>query len=258
MRLPDWEAHLISTLTAPASGDASRGVAVYRNARLAILRNTLAGAYPVCRALVGDDCFDAIVRDTLAVQDSTSANLHRYGDALPEVIAQSPLADSVPYLADVARLEWRVHWAHYAPDAHAEALDATVLGTLLAQPADTLRAGLVDGAWCVASTWPVVSIWRAHQPDAAITLSNIDLDTSEAAIVTVQDHRVVVLDLDTSTAAFLAACDATSSLQAALTQTLTAQADFDLTACLVGLYRAGLLALSTHPAPHSPILGDTP
>ena len=43
-----------------------------------------------------------------------------------------------------------------------------------------------------------------------------------------QDHRVVVLDLDPSTAVFLAACDATPSLQAALTQTMTAQADFDL------------------------------
>ncbi|NMV40052.1 DNA-binding domain-containing protein [Ralstonia insidiosa] len=259
MRLPDWETHLISTLTTPPTGDDdARGVAVYRNARLAILRNTLAGAYPVCRALVGDDCFDAIVRDTLAVQGSSSANLHRYGDALPEVIAQSPLAGSVPYLADVARLEWRVHWAHYAPDTRTQALDAAALGALLAQPADTLRAGLVDGAWYVASPWPVVSIWRAHQPDAAIALSSIDLSTPEAAVVTVQDHRVVVLDLDPSTAVFLAACDATPSLQAALTQTLTAQADFDLTDCLAGLYRAGLLALSTHPAPQGSILGDTP
>ena len=132
------------------------------------------------------------------------------------------------------------------------------LGALLAQPADTLRAGLVDGAWYVASPWPVVSIWRAHQPDAAIALSSIDLGTPEAAVVTVQDHRVVVLDLDPSTAVFLAACDATPSLQAALTQTMTAQADFDLTACLAGLYRAGLLALSTHPAPQGSILGDTP
>ncbi|MBN4683716.1 DUF2063 domain-containing protein, partial [Pandoraea nosoerga] len=46
MRLPDWESHLISTLTTPPTGDDdARGVAVYRNTRLAILRNTLAGAY---------------------------------------------------------------------------------------------------------------------------------------------------------------------------------------------------------------------
>lgn len=255
MRLPDWEAHLISALTAPALGGASRGVAIYRNARLAILRNTLAGAYPVCRALVGDDCFDAIVRDTLAVQCSTSPNLHRYGDALPDVIAHSPLAGSVPYLADVARLEWRVHWAHYAPDARVALPDATMLGAMLTQPPDTIRAGLVAGAWSVASPWPVVSIWRAHQPNTDIALNDIDLSSSEAAVVTVREQRVVVLGLDTCTATFLAACDATSTLQDALTQTLAAQADFDLTACLAGLYRAGLLALSAHPAPNT---GDTP
>lgn len=88
MRLPDWEAHLIGALTHPVSDDETRGIAIYRNARLAILRNTLAGAYPVCRALVGNDCFDALVRDTLAAQASTSPNLHRYGNALPDVIAQ--------------------------------------------------------------------------------------------------------------------------------------------------------------------------
>lgn len=252
MRLPDWEAHLIGALTNPASHEEARGIAIYRNARLAILRNALAGAYPVCRALVGEDCFDALVRDTLDVQASTSPNLHRYGNALPDVIAQSPLAHSVPYLADVARLEWCVHWAHYAPDAHVEAANAD----LLAQPADTLRAGLVEGAQWVVSPWPVVSIWRAHQPDATVALNEIDLGVGEAAAIAVRGHRVAVLDLDAPTATFLAACDATPSLQAALETTLAEQPNFDLTACLSGLYRSGLLALSA--CPTTPPTGDTP
>lgn len=257
MRLHDWEAHLIGTLTTDAPNGEARGVAVYRNARLAILRNALAAAYPVCRALVGDDCFDALVRDTRAVQPSTSPNLHRYGDALPEVIAQSPLADSVPYLADVARLEWCVHWLHYAPDTHVEAVSASTLGDMLAQPPDAIRAGLADGARWIASPWPVVSIWRAHQPDAGIALDAIDFGVGEAAVIVVRGHRVAVLDVDAATAAFLAACDATPSLQAALETTLAAQADFDLTACLSGLYRAGLLALSACPALLT-YPGDTP
>ncbi|MFS2104631.1 putative DNA-binding domain-containing protein [Ralstonia sp. Ralssp135] len=252
MRLPDWEAHLIGALTNPASHEEARGIATYRNARLAILRNALAGAYPVCRALVGEDCFDALVRDTLAVQASTSPNLHRYGNALPDVIAQSPLAHSVPYLADVARLEWCVHWAHYAPNAHVEAANVD----LFAQPADTLRAGLVEGAQWVVSPWPVVSIWRAHQPDATVALNEIDLGVGEAAAIAVRGHRVAVLDLDAPTATFLAACDATPSLQAALETTLAEQPNFDLTACLSGLYRSGLLALSA--CPTTPPTGDTP
>ncbi|MCO5415185.1 DNA-binding domain-containing protein [Ralstonia mojiangensis] len=252
MRLPDWETHLIGALTNPASHEDARGIAIYRNARRAILRTALAGAYPVCRALVGEDCFDALVRDTLAVQASTSPNLHRYGNALPDVIAQSPLAHSVPYLADVARLEWCVHWAHYAPDAHVEAANAT----LLAQPADTIRAGLVERAQWVVSPWPTVSIWRAHQPGATIALNEIDLGVGEAAVIAVHGHRVAVLDLDAPTATFLAACDATPSLQAALETTLAERPDFDLTACLSGLYRSGLLALTA--CPTTPLTGGTP
>ncbi|CAJ0786280.1 hypothetical protein LMG19083_01411 [Ralstonia psammae] len=252
MRLPEWEAHVIGALTNPASNEEARGIAIYRNARLAILRNALAGAYPVCRALVGDDCFDALVRDTLAAQASTSPNLHRYGTALPEVVAQSPLARSLPYLADVARLEWCVHWAHFAPDTHVEPTSPS----LLAQPAQTLRAGLVEGAQWMASAWPVVSIWRAHQPHADIALNEIDLGAGEAAAIAVRGHRVAVLDLDAATAAFLAACDATPSLQAALETTLAQRPHFDLTACLSGLYRSGLLALSA--CPTTPPTGDTP
>lgn len=255
MRLHDWQAGLIGALTAPSVSDPSLGVAVYRNARVAILRNALAGAYPVCRALVGEACFDAIVRETVAGQHSASPNLHHYGDAVPDVIARSPLASSLPYLADVARLEWRVHWAHYAPDADAGAPDAVALGALRAQPVHTLRAGLVDGAWFLASAWPVVSIWRAHQPDSPIALSGIDLGKGEAAIVTVQDLRVAVLDLDAHTATFLTACGTTASLEDALTQTLGHCADFDLTGCLSRLFHAGWLKLSAHPASYP---GDTP
>ena len=57
-------------------------------------------------------------------------------------------------------------------------------------------------------------------------------------------------------AMFLAACEAETSLQAALETTLAERPDFDLTACLSGLYRSGLLALSACPTPSS--TGDTP
>ncbi|AMP71822.1 HvfC/BufC N-terminal domain-containing protein [Ralstonia solanacearum] len=255
MRLHDWQAHLVGQLTALDSTDEARGIAVYRNARWAILRNALVGAYPVCRALVGEDCFDALVRDTLLAQPSRSPNLHHYGEALPAVIARSPLAGSVPYLADVATLEWHVHWAHYAPDAAPDVPDAEALGRLLALPPTQIRAGLAAGARLVRSPWPVVSIWRAHQPDAGVSLGSIALTGApEAAVVTVQAQRVAMLDVDAATAAFLAACAVADSLEAAVTRTLADLPAFDLSASLATLYRAGLLTLRAQ----SPALARDP
>ncbi|MDF7060237.1 hypothetical protein NLR27_24835, partial [Escherichia coli] len=101
-----------------------------------------------------------------------------------------------------------------------------------------------------------VSIWRAHQPGETIALNAIDLGVGEAAAIAVRGHRVAVLDLDSLTAAFLAACEAGTSLQAALEITLAERPDFDLTACLSGLYLSGLLALSACPTTLS--TGDTP
>ncbi|MGD7217168.1 putative DNA-binding domain-containing protein, partial [Ralstonia pseudosolanacearum] len=82
MRLHDWEARLVGQLTADQPADETRGIAVYRNARRAILRNALAGAYPVCRALVGEDCFDAQVKaalETPSLYDEAIRYMARHG-----------------------------------------------------------------------------------------------------------------------------------------------------------------------------------
>ena len=88
---------------------AERRLQVYRNNLEASLGAALAAVYPVVARLVGDDCFRQIGRAYLARVPSRSGNLHEFGAALPEFLAAEPALAGLPYLGDVAALEWASH-----------------------------------------------------------------------------------------------------------------------------------------------------
>src|SRR5205814_1248125 len=100
---------------APAVGP----TAIYRRNVLANLHDALAAAYPVVRRLVGDAFFRELAERFARAHPSASRDLHRYGKPLPQFIADYAPAVGLPYLADVARLEWAVAQAFHAASARA-------------------------------------------------------------------------------------------------------------------------------------------
>src|SRR5262245_39393997 len=77
--------------------------------RTNVLSNYLEGlraTYRCVENLVGPGCFayyaDQFIRET----PSRSGDLNRYGSELADFLARAPIAMQLPYLADVARLEW--------------------------------------------------------------------------------------------------------------------------------------------------------
>ena len=69
---------------------------------------------------------------------STSGDLNVYGDEFGEFLADYPHAANLPYLADVARLEWAIDEAQRAIDRPRE--PEAVLAALSALPPDHLTA----------------------------------------------------------------------------------------------------------------------
>ena len=68
-------------------------------------------------ALVGDDYFEGLSHAYARAHPSRSGNLNRYGDALPTFIDRFEHHARFRYFADVARLEWLLHVAHFAAEA---------------------------------------------------------------------------------------------------------------------------------------------
>ncbi len=140
---------------------------IYRGNLAANWRRALASAYPALRRLVGAEFFDAMARRVGRAHPSRDPDLNRFGAMLPDFLDGFAPAADYPYLPDVARLEWLVHEAHYAPDGPGAGASgaAAALAALDPQAFEASRALLHPTLRLHASPWATVDLWRAQQPD---------------------------------------------------------------------------------------------
>jgi putative DNA-binding protein len=89
--------------------------AVHRETMLASLAHALESIYPACLRIVGREFFRAMARRFAVEVPSTSPDLNDYGESFAEWLASFPPARELPYLPDVARLDWALHRARHAP-----------------------------------------------------------------------------------------------------------------------------------------------
>jgi hypothetical protein len=92
------------------------GLEVYRNNVCANRSHALASAFPTVEALLGPAFFAELARSYMTAKLSYSGDLHEDGLYFSDHIAQESLVADLPYLADVARLDWALHRAHQAID----------------------------------------------------------------------------------------------------------------------------------------------
>jgi hypothetical protein len=145
-----------------ASGELAPGLEIYRRGMRANHTGALAATYPVVKRLVGDAFFAEAARRYGEAHASTSGNLDDYGGDFPAFIAAYPHAASLPYLADVARLEWACHECGQAPDV--APFDFAGLAQVAPQAHGDLRFSLHPSVRLVASGHPIVSIHAANAP----------------------------------------------------------------------------------------------
>ena len=138
---------------APGHVPAADAMRVYRNTVIGALVNALRLTYPSIDALLGEAFFDQAAATFAKAHPPASGRLAGYGEGF---IAFLPgHVPSLPYLADVARLDWAMERAAASPDAGIPyALDDRVtlewpvsLALLtLNFPADEIKAALGDDA----------------------------------------------------------------------------------------------------------------
>lgn len=155
-------AAVLPIFSGPAARTQAR-LAVYRGNVYGNLAKALAGAYPVTRKIVGDEFFDAMAREYARKHASRSGDLNRYGGELAQFIAVFPHTADLPYLPDVARMEWFAHRAYYAADP--APFDLTALARVTADEYPNLRMRLAPACALLESRWPLARIWTVHQDD---------------------------------------------------------------------------------------------
>ena len=217
-------------------------IAVYRHTILANYRNALGATYRVVRELTGVPFFNAAVDAFILVHPSTGGDLNVYGDAFASFLATYPHAAQLPYLPDVARLEWAMDEAHRAADAQGDA--QRMLAALAAIPADEIalqRFALDPSCRLLRSAFPVLRIWQAHQ-DGSAREGRVEFGAGEDfLLVRREDGGVVVERVEPGHFAWLAALAAGADLAQALDAAFHADATFDLGTCLRSCIANGTL-----------------
>lgn len=141
----------------------ARRLDVYRHNVFANLRGALRDIFPVAERIVGEAFFQHAADQFIRETPSTSGDLHQFGRQWPAFLATYPHAQELPYLADVASLEWAWHECFHAADA--AALDISRLAAIDATDHGALIFKLHPGVRLVFSEYPVLQIWCVNQPD---------------------------------------------------------------------------------------------
>lgn len=210
--------------------DPASRFAVYRNTVHSSLINALAAAYPITLQLVGEGFFRAMASLYVQTHPPTSPLMSEYGGALAEFIQGFEPANSVPYLADIARLERLRVRAYHAADC--QALDQqAVLQTLQGQAnPGTLRLQLHPSLATLNSPYAVVAVWAAHQTEGG--LATLNPWHAQGALVLRQGLEVKVFAIDPGSVAFINSLAHGNALEKAVEHALDASAAFDLHQCL--------------------------
>jgi len=218
---------------------AAQHLQVYRNNVVESLTGALRAVYPVVDKLVGDGFFRYAAHEYLRAHRPRSGNLHDYGDAFANFLAGFTPAAALPYLPDVALLEWAWHQAFHAADA--PVFDLARLGALPAEQHATLRFVLHPSARLLTSNYPIVRIFEINQEgyegDTCVDLA----EGGVQALVIRRALTVTVEPLAAGEAALLTVLAGQQTLNAAVDAAQAAQPDFDLTSALATHLRRGTL-----------------
>jgi uncharacterized protein (UPF0276 family) len=206
------------------TSDVAARLAIYRGNLAANWEKALSSAYPVIRALVGDDFFGALARAYGKVHPSRDADLNRFGAHFAGFLAGFEHAAGFPYLPDTARLEWAVHLAHYAPDV--PPLDTTAFARLTPQALEASRFTPHPACAIVASGWAVANLWLAHQPGGPTFPAAIDAPSY--ALVCRPGWQAQVHAISPATGAALAVLAQGDNFGAALDAAFAIDEDFDV------------------------------
>lgn len=230
-----------------------RRFGVYAHHTRVSLCIAIENAYPTTSRLVGADFFAEMVRRFVISHPPTHGWLSAYGREFPEFVAQYPPAADLPYLPDLACIEWARVRAANAP--YEPGLDLNFLMTFNPGDLENLRLKLHGAASLVCSRFPVFDIWQAHQHGTDDQIPPIELakGSQDVLITRAGVMEVVVALLGPGDSAFLAALMQQLPFGAACQAAVSAEEEYDLGSRLGDLVSRKVLASSREHAACQPM-----
>ncbi|MCW8944480.1 MAG: DNA-binding domain-containing protein [Sedimenticola sp.] len=152
---------------------------VYRNNFIVLNGDALADMYPVIKRLIGEEAFRVLASAYVRQHPPQERALLLYGDQFPGFLESIPELSELPYLADVARIEYAWTESYHTQDQdnlsekQVSEIATDKLGECQLLPHPSLH--------CISSAFPIYAIWQTNQSDDST--ESISLDQGESHVI---------------------------------------------------------------------------
>jgi hypothetical protein len=224
-----------TAIAGPKSKAARKRYNIYRNNVTVSLINAVAAVFPATQRITGGDFFRAMARFYVRATPPTSPLLFEYGRDFPNFIERYEYAQSVPWLADVARIERAWLDAYHAAD-----IQPLMPHALASIPPEQLADTVLKphpAARIVRSRFPAVTIFTTNRGDSSA--GRVEVVEAEDALLTRPALEVEVRRLPPGGAIFLTRLMDGESLGASASAAFSDTPSFDLAANISGMLEAG-------------------
>lgn len=225
-------------LLSDAAANQRRRFDVYRNNRAMSLIDSLRSTYPAVCKLTGEAFFGAAARSYIDRYPPPGPVMAEFGSEFSAHLQTLPNSEKVPYLADVAKLEWR--WLQCYHSADAAVLELSALAQLSGDEITDVSLVCHPALFAMKSAWPIGSIWTVCTQGEQTTVSaaSVDMKQAECVVITRPGIQVLTNIVPEPGWVFLNALQTGSSIGDAAELALQTDKDFQ-----VGEHLAGQMAL---------------
>lgn len=165
---PRTAADRAAVFAVPPGDSVERRWGIYGGGYVARLVEAVENDFPATRRILGPRAFESLVARYVRRFPPRSFDIGRAGDRLADFLTADPLAVDLPFLPDLARLEWRLAEAFVAENAEPLAWNALALVDPEIVADTTFR--LLPGTAMIETRWPLLAL-RSTQSKADSEIS---------------------------------------------------------------------------------------
>ncbi|TDR76447.1 putative DNA-binding domain-containing protein [Paludibacterium purpuratum] len=234
----DGDCAAIAPWVRPNGLDTGERLRIYRNMVINTQTGALQTSFPTVRRLVGEACFDGMAARYIAGAPSASGNLQAFGATFASFLACQAELTGLPYLRDVAALDWARLQSYLAADA--APIAASMLSDLSEEALSQCIFAFHPAIGLIESRFPLYDIWRFCQQDG---LSRLSLAApAQSVLIWRSGTQISHYALAEDAGRFMRALLSGKPLAQALDATADAGERFDLASHLGLLLQNGLIA----------------
>lgn len=184
---------------------------LYHSIYEARLTEVLMSHFPAVRWVLGKDLFNKICHKYVETQPSVTYNLHSYGNTFPEFLKEDHDSKAIPFLYDLARLEWTLKEVQDRPSP--SPLPGKHIEELL--HSEDFKVQFIDAMEIFESPYAVYDIWDQRM-SSAYQFEDINWNRSESLLVYKDQKKLCLIRIDALEAEVLKELKEGSSVSSAL------------------------------------------